>query len=84
MKRLEALTPGPVPVRAGQTTLEETRALEADIRRLEVEMGPEELRESRAQDVSLEERLEGFTLEEKIAAVERQIEELEDAEGGGA
>ncbi len=83
VRRLEARTPRPAPasLRSGPTTLDEIRVLEADIRRLEAGMDPDELRKSRAQDAVLDGRLQGLELDEKIAAVEREIEILE--AGGG-
>jgi hypothetical protein len=75
---LEARTPPPAPVRPGGVTLDEIRALEEHIRRLEAgdEVGP-----APEADHFLEEP----DLDHEIAAVLRQIElleEMEDRRGG--
>lgn len=45
-------------------------------------MDPEEVRVAREQDAAFMEGLEGLELDEKIAAVEREIEALELMESG--
>ena len=75
LERLEARTPppeGPCPVRPGSVTLDEIRALEEHIRRLEA-----------GDEVGLAPEVDHF-LEEpdnEIVAILRQIELLEEMEG---
>ena len=78
VERLEARTPPPPPVRPGGVTLDEIRALEEHIRRLEAgdEVGP-----APEADHFLEEP----ELDHEIVAILRQIElleEMEDRRGG--
>jgi hypothetical protein len=78
IERLEAFTPAPMgPI--GPTTLDEIRALEKEIKDLEASMGPNELRESKAEAAVFYKRLEGLELDAQIVAIEREIE----AEGEG-
>ncbi len=72
---LEARTPPPegpcpAPVRPGSVTLDEIRALEEHIRRLEA--GTDEVRTAPEADV-----MKGMEPDNEIAAVEREIERLE-------
>lgn len=74
LERLEARTPPPAPVRPGSVTLDEIRALEEHIRRLE--SGTDEVRTAPEADYFLEEP----ELDHEIVAILRQIELLEEME----
>ena len=68
LRNLEARTPRPVPARSGPTTLDEIRALETDITRLEAEILAAGGTVEPSSDVDLQGDLEG---------IEREIERLE-------
>ena len=70
LENLEARTPPPAPVRPGSVTLDEIRALEEHIRRLEA--GTNEVSTAPEADF-----MKGVEPDNEIAAVEREIERLE-------
>lgn len=77
VRRLEAHMPAPTPAQPAPTTLGMIRALEADIRRLEAGMDPDEVRAAREADAAFMASLKPLGTDEKVAAVEREIEALE-------
>jgi uncharacterized small protein (DUF1192 family) len=59
------------------------RGLEADIAKLDATMSPEERSRGEAELEEFLQSLEGLSLDEKIAALEIEIERLETSEGVG-
>ncbi len=78
VRRLEARMPrsGPAPS-SSPTTLDRIRAVEADIRRLEAGMDPDEVRAAREADAAFMASLKPLETSKKVAAVERELERLE-------